>query len=253
MVLSVLSAFDRMRVLYYKTPKGGAMQKQTSLRLALFAVVLSVVPVHVSKADTGLRMSDITSALQSEYQTHLKKSPPISNTRRIKAEREILADYQRLLSQSSLAKTKGASSKAKLAKPKVVARPVAEKPPAPDAEDFFNAASNGDINGLSRMLQQGISVNVANHQKETALHMAAARGHYSAVIFLIKNGANPFARTVKKWLALHHATRFRHANIANYLMKRGLSPHFRTSDGYSSIDMARTNNDRRLLSIFGAR
>lgn len=235
------------------------MQKQPSLILALFAVVLSVMPVHVSKADTSLSMSDITRALQAEYQTQLKKSPPKSKAKRSKArskaERDILADYQRLLNQSGLAKSKKANSKtkAKLAKLKVATRPVVEKPPVPDAEDFFNAASSGDVNGISRMLQQGISINVANHQRETALHMAAARGHYSMVIFLVKNGANPFARTVKQWLPLHHATRFRHANIANYLMKRGLSPHFKTSDGYSAIDMARTNNDRQLLSIYGAR
>jgi len=235
------------------------MQKQPSLILALFAVVLGVVPVHVSKADTNISMSDITRALQVEYQEQLKKSPPKSKARRSKvrsnAERDILADYQRLLNQSKRAKSKKVSgnTKAKLAKPKVAARPVVEKPPVPDMEDFFNAASNGDVNGISRMLQQGININVANHQRETALHMAAARGHYSTVIFLIKNGANPFARTVKQWLPIHHATRFRHANIANYLMKRGLSPHFKTSDGYSAIDMARTNNDKQLLSIYGAR
>ena len=83
--------------------------------------------------------------------------------------------------------------------------------------------------------------------------MAAARGHYSTVIFLINNGANPFAKTVKQWLPIHHATRFRHANIVRYLMQKGLSPNFRTSEGYSSIDMARTNHDRQLLNIFGAR
>ena len=125
--------------------------------------------------------------------------------------------------------------------------------PIPDAEDLFNAASIGDVNTIARLLREGININEGNAQKETALHMAAARGHYSTVIFLINNHANPFARTVKQWLALHHATRFRHANIANYLMKKGLSPHFRTSDGYSSIDMARTNNDRPLLNVFGAR
>lgn len=230
------------------------MQKQKSLLLALFVMALSAVPV--SKADTNLSMNDITRVLQAEYQAQLDRSRPSSRVektskRPTKAERDILADYQRLLNQAKPAKNKQKIPTRPT--PKAATRPVVDKPPIPDAEDLFNAASSGDINTISRLLQDGININVANHQKETALHMASARGHYSAVIFLIKNGANPFFRTIKQWLPLHHATRFRHANIARYLMQRGLSPHFRTSDGYSSIDMARTNNDLRMLSIFGAR
>jgi len=234
------------------------MQKQTSLILALFTMVLSIVPVHVSKADNN---ADITRALQAEYQSQLKRTHQVRrSSRRSQVEREILADYQRLLNQSRARKRKRniAPRKQNIAPrraPRVVAKPVpvVEKPPIPDAEDLFDAATRGDINTISRLLDEGININVANQQKETALHMAAARGRYSTVIFLIKNGANPFARTVKQWLAIHHATRFRHANIARYLMQKGLSPRFKTSDGYSSIDMARTNNDRALLSVFGAR
>ena len=236
------------------------MQKQTSLILALFIIMLSATPVHVSKADTGISMTDITKALQAEYQTQLKKTRPRSkprkSSRRSKAERDILADYQRLLKRSSSSRNRQNATKSRPA-PKTTSRgatkPVVEKPPIPDAEELFEAANRGDNNTIARLLRDGININVANSQKETALHMAAARGRYSTVIYLIKNGANPFARTVKQWLPIHHATRFRHANIARYLMQKGLSPRFKTSDGYSSIDMARTNNDRALLSIFGAR
>lgn len=236
------------------------MQKQTSLIFALLIMVLSAAPVHVSRADASLSMTDITKALQAEYQTQLKRSPSKRKTkkssRRSQAERDILLDYQRLIRQSNTSNNARKATKRPVAPrsaPKAVARPVVEKPPIPDAEDLFDAANRGDVNTIARLLREGININVANQQKETALHMAAARGHYSTVIYLIKNGANPFSRTVKQWLPIHHATRFRHANIANYLMQRGLSPRFRTSDGYSAIDMARTNNDRQLLSIFGAR
>lgn len=237
------------------------MQKQTPLMSALFVTMLSTAPIHVSNADSR-SMNDVTRALQAEYQTQLNKPKPKS---RSKAENDIMQQYQRLIRQEQAAKNR-ARQKARpqpqvrrpVARPATVSAPrpavrVVEKPPIPDAEDLFDAASNGDVGTISRLLQEGININVANGQRETALHMAAARGHYSAVIFLIKNGGNPFLRTVKNWLPIHHATRFRHANIANYLMQRGLSPHFKTSDGYSSIDMARTNNDRRLLNVFGAR
>jgi len=125
--------------------------------------------------------------------------------------------------------------------------------PVPEAEDLFTAAVNGNNAQIGKLLAQGLDINTPNNERETALHMAAARGHYSTVIYLVNNGAYTKAKTVKNWIPLHHAVRFRHANIVNYLVQRGSSPEARTSDGLSSIDMARNMNDYRLLSILGAR
>jgi len=124
---------------------------------------------------------------------------------------------------------------------------------APESDDLFLAAVNGNNAQIDKLLAQGLDINVANRERETALHMAAARGHYSTVIYLINNGAYIKARTVKNWIPLHHAVRFNHPNIVNFLLKRGSSAHDKTSDGLSAIDMARNVNDYRLLSILGAR
>ena len=127
--------------------------------------------------------------------------------------------------------------------------PVAE----PEAEDLFAAANAGNVNQLRTLLSQGLDINTSNRERETALHMAAARGHYSAVIFLVNNGAFVNAKTVKNWIPLHHAVRFRHPNISNFLVKHGSSAYSRTSDGLTAVDMAQNVNDYRLLSILGAR
>lgn len=123
----------------------------------------------------------------------------------------------------------------------------------PDAEDLFDAATNGNVEQVRRLLAQGLDINISNRERETALHMAAARGHYPLVIYLVNNGAYINAATVKNWVPLHHAVRFRHPNIVNFLMKRGSSATRRTSDGLSAIDMARNANNYRLLSLLGAR
>ena len=125
--------------------------------------------------------------------------------------------------------------------------------PEPEADDLFAAAINGNTAKIGTLLAQGLDINISNHERETALHMAAARGHYSTVIYLINHGAYSNARTVKSWIPLHHAVRFRHPNIVNYLIKRGSSPFERTTDGLSAIDMAKGMNNYRLLSILGAR
>jgi len=124
---------------------------------------------------------------------------------------------------------------------------------APERQDLFDAANAGNIQQIKKLLSQGMDINVYNDQRETALHMAAARGHYQAVIFLVKSGAYVNAPTVKNWIPLHHAVRFRHPNIVNFLVQRGSSPQARTSDGLTAVDMARNNRDYRLMSIMGAR
>ena len=124
---------------------------------------------------------------------------------------------------------------------------------APDAEELFDAATSGNVQRIGQILSQGIDINASNAEGETALHMAAARGQYSAVIYLVRNGAYVSARTVKDWIPLHHATRFNHPNIVNYLLQHNSSAQAQTSDGMSAIDMARTVNNNRMLSILGAR
>jgi len=109
------------------------------------------------------------------------------------------------------------------------------------------------LRSLRTLLSQGLDINISNQERETALHMAAARGHYSAVIFLVNKGAYVNARTVKNWIPLHHAVRFRHPNIVNFLVNHGSPAYSRTSDGLTAVDMARNVNDQRLLSILGAR
>ena len=166
----------------------------------------------------------------------------------------LLMEYQSQLVLQSQEKHKVQTKKSPARRQAQVQRRVAPSPvKQPVAGDLFEAAADGNVNLITRLLRQGIDVNTANSERETALHMAAANGRYPAVIYLINHGANINARTVKNWLPIHHATRFRKPNIANYLMNKGASSHIRTSDGLSAIDMARALKDQQLLRILGAK
>ena len=123
----------------------------------------------------------------------------------------------------------------------------------PSTEDLFNAAKSGNVAKIAALLGQGLDINVSNQQRETALHMAAARGQFSTVIYLVKHGAYVNAPTVKNWQPLHHAVRFGHPNIVNYLMQHHAKPYAQTSDGLSAVDMARNAKDYRILALLGAR
>ncbi|KAJ0687916.1 putative ankyrin repeat-containing domain-containing protein [Helianthus annuus] len=51
--------------------------------------------------------------------------------------------------------------------------------------NFLSCASRGDRVGLNLMLRDGISPNVQDYDKRTALHLAASEGHASIVELLL--------------------------------------------------------------------
>jgi ankyrin repeat protein len=197
-----------------------------------------MIPVSSAVSDPMFSMDDINASLQMEYQSQLVLQP--QTERREKLKKVVVKNpltRQQLQTQQRITSAHVHQPKAKV----------------PSADELFEAATHGNVNMITRLLQQGVNVNSANSERETALHMAAANGRYPAVIYLLNHGANINARTTKNWLPIHHATRFRKANIANYLMKKGALPYARTSDGLSAIDMARSLGDQQLLRILGAK
>ena len=50
-------------------------------------------------------------------------------------------------------------------------------------------ASHGNIEGLAAAKAKGISLDVADYDFRTPLHLAAAVGNYDAVKWLVENGA----------------------------------------------------------------
>ena len=169
-------------------------------------------------------------------------------------EKAYQAEKARAEKARALQKIRQAQYKNKTKPRPVVYRPkVQQKQAIPEADELFDAANSGNVQLIGSLLSQGIDINTANAEGETALHMAAARGHYRAVIYLVNNGAYVNAKTVKNWIPLHHATRFNHPNIVHYFIKHHASPYQRTSDGLSAIDMAKNLGDNRLLSLLGAR
>jgi len=232
----------QFKVLFWHIINRGALNSRRSVmrkpicKRAILYLVLLMIPVSFAASDSLFSMNDINASLEMEYQSQLVLQP---QTKRRVQPRKATVKKPPVRHQAQQRIT-----------PSPVRQPAAK---APVPEELFEAATNGNVNIITSLLQQGINVNSANSERETSLHMAAANGRYPAVIYLLNHGANIHARTTKNWLPIHHATRFRKANIANYLMKKGASPHARTSDGLSAIDMARTLRDQQILRILGAK
>lgn len=125
------------------------------------------------------------------------------------------------------------------------ARPAAR----PNPEELLAASLRGDLRTVQRLVRERVNVHHTNSDRETALHMAASRGHLSVVIFLLNNSANINARTRNNWIPLHHAVRFNRPQVANYLMAKGAPAHFKTGDGLDSFDIAVNMSNARMINL----
>lgn len=60
-------------------------------------------------------------------------------------------------------------------------------------------ASNGNMEGLSRLEILGVDLNQGDYDKRTPLHLAVSSGHFDIIQFLIKKKVNP--NPVDRWQA----------------------------------------------------
>ena len=77
-------------------------------------------------------------------------------------------------------------------------------------------ASEGNIAALEECKKKGISLDAADYDFRTPLHLAAAIGNFDAVKWLVNNGASLSADRFGG-LAIHDALRNNHDEIAEYL------------------------------------
>ena len=87
--------------------------------------------------------------------------------------------------------------------------------------DLCWAASEGDLDGLRRLVLQGAEIDAADYDGRTALHLAASEGRDEIVSFLLEQGVNP--APIDRWggTPLDDARRERHERVARLLESAG--------------------------------
>ena len=95
-----------------------------------------------------------------------------------------------------------------------------------DAE-FERAAVTGDVPALERRLTAGADVNAKDRYGQTALMLAAHRGHLDVVQALLRHGANPDATAKYGLSALMLAIVAGYEAVARALARAGADPALR--------------------------
>ena len=88
---------------------------------------------------------------------------------------------------------------------------------------FFAAAEKGDAAKVTRLLSEGVDVNVRGPGQSTALEYAASLGHEAVVEILITAGADVNAQDSEYHDALAFAVKGGHAKIVERLLAAGAS------------------------------
>src|SRR5690349_9216997 len=89
---------------------------------------------------------------------------------------------------------------------------------------LMTAAKTGDVETITELVGEegtGLDVNVKNESGSTALHYAADKNQFAAVIALIKLKAKVSEYDGSLWTPLHYAVDGGHEAIVEFLVKRG--------------------------------
>ncbi|MCX6773748.1 MAG: ankyrin repeat domain-containing protein [Candidatus Micrarchaeota archaeon] len=97
---------------------------------------------------------------------------------------------------------------------------------SPKKQDELNgrlleAAKQGRIARIERLLKVGANVNAKDKEDRTALMWAASEGRTKSCRILIDNGADKDLRDKNKWNAVMHAKANRKYTTAEHLIKAG--------------------------------
>lgn len=89
------------------------------------------------------------------------------------------------------------------------------------SEQIIKAASDGDLDTVKKLVEQGVDVNSRDNGQWTPLIIAAQNGHLNVVQYLIEKGADVNAENAYTETALCLAKSERHEEIVEYLIGNG--------------------------------
>lgn len=116
------------------------------------------------------------------------------------------------------------------------ARRIRERP---EAAMLHNAAEDGDVQQLERLLEFGCRIDAKDYDGSTALHAAVEGGHVEAVALLLGWQADVLAVNNYEDTALHLAAREGLVDITRLLVARGANVHAKNKFGVTPLEWAK--------------
>lgn len=102
---------------------------------------------------------------------------------------------------------------------------------AGSTRDFMEAAANGDVDEVDRLLKTGVDVNGRNAMGYGALRETVVNNHPNVCRLLLDRGARVDEKDDMGWTALHWAATKGHASMGLLLLQRQADVNAKTKDG----------------------
>jgi len=122
----------------------------------------------------------------------------------------------------------------------------------PDRPPLHQAASDGDLEAVERLLDEGEDPDKPNKQGATPLRVATMRGQAEIAKLLIARGADANARDSEGRSHLHFASHFGHREVAEALLAAGADAAAEDHDGATPLSLTKSPEIARLLREHGA-
>lgn len=115
---------------------------------------------------------------------------------------------------------------------------------------FHEKVEKGDMDGVSNLLEEGVSPDQSDEQGRTPLIIASIKGHAKIVKLLLEKGANVHARH-HGFTPLHYAAREGHSEAVRILINAGAQVDALDSDenGWTPLYLAAWNAQDPVVSI----
>jgi len=115
---------------------------------------------------------------------------------------------------------------------------------------LMQASLDGFADVCELLIQRGAGINTqTDHDKETALHLAAGGGHLETVTVLVKKGASLDLQDRKGETPLIRAVLQDKIETAAYLLGRGADPAKKNTDGKTALDIAKEHKNKELINL----
>lgn len=115
---------------------------------------------------------------------------------------------------------------------------------------IWQAAIDGDIDKIKKLLNKNVNVNVTDSAGYTALHYAARNGHCDTVEFLIQQGACVNCQTKSgKDTPLHRAAYIGNKKIVELLLKNSADAMLQNTDGQTCLHKAAQKGHQVIVEI----
>ena len=115
---------------------------------------------------------------------------------------------------------------------------------------FLDAAVDGNVKTVDRMLRDGMPVDVRDEYGETALHLATTSNKTNVVQHLLQEGADVKRQTQNsKKTPFHYAAELNYTEVVRLLVRKGADINISSEGNKTPLDVARKGSEIESLLL----